>query len=99
MPKWKVKTTEPTTTISSVNDGIKFTGYNTIDVEAEGIDISESMIIFYKKVPVEKQVGTKIVLEDTKIALAAFSVRNIISVIRIDDNKEKCNEQTSETSV
>lgn len=98
MPKWKVKTIEPTTAIYPSGD-IKVTGYNTVDVEAEDIDISESMIIFYKKASVEKREGTKIISEDIKLALAVFSIRNIISVIRVDDNKEKCNEQTSETSV
>lgn len=86
---WEVKTTEPTTTIDSVTGGIKITGYNTLEIKCDEVDVRDGVMVFYNWEDVDDALGSQKVS-----VLAMFPIRNIVSVI-----KEKNNEQTSETTV
>lgn len=85
---WKVKTIEPTTTID-ITGSIKITGYDTLEIQCDEVDVRDGVMIFYNWELDDFTLGSQ------KVAvIAMFPIRNVISVI-----KEKCNEQTSETTV
>ncbi|MBP5595909.1 MAG: hypothetical protein J6Y02_11055 [Pseudobutyrivibrio sp.] len=86
---WEVKTTEPTTTIDSATGGLKITGYNTLEIECDDVDVKDGVMIFYNLEILNSVLGTQ-----KMSVLAMFPIRNLVSVI-----KEESNEQTSETTV
>jgi len=86
---WKVKTTEPTTTINSTTGGLKMTGYNTLEIKCDEVDVRDGVMIFYNWEIDDDTLGSQKVS-----VLAMFPIRNLVSVI-----KEESDEQTSETTV
>lgn len=88
---WKVKTIEPTTTIDGVTGSLRVTGYNTIEIKCDEVDVKDGVMIFYNW-EIEESLDT---FSTKKVSvLAMFPIRNLVSVI-----KEESDEQTSETTV
>ena len=88
---WEVKTIEPTTTIDSVTGGLKITGYNTLEIKCDEVDVRDGVMIFYNW-EIDESLNA---FSTKKVSiLAMFPIRNLISVI-----KEESDEQTSETTV
>lgn len=85
---WKVKTTEPTTTFE-VSGNIKMTGYDTIEIKCDEVDVRDGVMVFYNWEDVDDALGSQKVS-----VLAMFPIHNLVSVI-----KEESDEQTSETTV
>ena len=75
---WKVKTTEPTTTFD-VSGSIKMTGYNTLEIMCDEVDIRDGVMIFYNW----EDDNSEFAESPQKAAIIAmFPIHNLVSVIK-----------------